>query len=90
MAEDDECNFIFADSENIRFQNVTFEARRNTEGCIVVNGGNCGLDNCILNCDEMTRGVIIRPFASCEIKNTIIKGASLKQFVKCDFFGPKI
>lgn len=74
LAEDDECNFIFADAENICFKNLTFEARRNTEGCIVVNGGQCVLDNCILNCDEITRGVIVRPYAECQIKSTTIKG----------------
>jgi len=74
LADDSENNFILADSENITFKNVTFEARRNTEGCIAVNGGHCVIENCIINCDEITRGVIVRPFATCEINSTVIKG----------------
>jgi len=74
LADDSEDNFLVIDSDSIAFKNVTLEARRNTEGCIVLNGGHCLIENCVLNCDKVTRGVIVNPFAICEMSNTSVKG----------------
>lgn len=52
LAEANESSFVFADAENVTFRNLTFEARRNSDGAVVVNGGKCTIDSCILNCDE--------------------------------------
>ena len=52
LAEANESSFVFTDAENVTFENLSFEARRNTDGAIVVNGGKCNLISCILNCDE--------------------------------------
>ena len=32
------------------------------------------IENCVLNCDKVTRGVIVKPFAICEMSNTSVKG----------------
>merc|ERR1711937_580786 len=74
LAEANESSFVFADAENVTFRNLTFEARRNSDGAVVVNGGKCTIDSCILNCDEVTLGIIVRPFATCEIENSKIRG----------------
>ena len=66
QSEEGEGYFVFCDSENIFFENLTLEGRRNFEGALVVNGGKCNLINVNISCDMVTRGIIVRPFAVCK------------------------
>merc|ERR1711990_1078662 len=66
--------FVFCDSENIFFENLTLEGRRNFEGALVVNGGKCNLINVNISCDMVTRGIIVRPFAVCKVQDIKIEG----------------
>ena len=74
QSEDGEGYFVFADSELLTFENLTLEGSRNFEGALVVNGGACHLNNVHVKCDPITRGIIVRPFASCHVTDVTISG----------------
>ena len=66
QSEEGEGYFLFCDSENLFLENLTLEGRRNFEGALVINGGKCTLVDVTISCDLVTRGVIVRPFATCK------------------------
>jgi len=74
QSEDGEGYFVFVDSEQLTLENLTLEGSRNFEGALVVNGGACHLNNVHIKCDPITRGIIVRPFASCIVNNVTITG----------------
>lgn len=74
QSEEGEGYFVFCDSENIFFENLTLEGRRNFEGALVINGGQCNLINVNISCDMVTRGIIVRPFAVCKVQDIKIEG----------------
>jgi len=73
-SEDGEGYFVFVDSEQLTLDNLTLEGSRNFEGALVVNGGSCHLNNVHIKCDPITRGIIVRPFATCVVNNVTITG----------------